>query len=144
MRSPQQFWIMSSDQHTWFKMIKIWRNSRENRGNLAISIMPADGLAPFSAWSSAGTVMTKFWSCIYIRPARNRLTHWGRLTHMCISKLTIIGSDNGLSPGWRQAIIWTNAGILLIGISGTNFGEILSEIHIFSFTKMHLEVLSTK
>ena len=25
------------------------------------------------------------------------------------------GSDNGLSPGQRQAIIWTNAGILLIG-----------------------------
>ena len=34
--------------------------------------------------------------------------------HICVSKQTIIGSDNGLSPGWRQAIIWTNAGILLI------------------------------
>ena len=33
--------------------------------------------------------------------------------HVCISNLTIIGSDNGLSPGRRQAIIWTNAGILL-------------------------------
>ena len=43
------------------------------------------------------------------------LTHWGRVTHKCVSKLTIIGSDNGLSPGRRQAIIWTNAGILLIG-----------------------------
>ena len=30
----------------------------------------------------------------------------------------IIGSDNGLSPGRRQAIIWTNAGILLIGSLG--------------------------
>ena len=29
-------------------------------------------------------------------------------------KLTILGSDNGLSPERRQAIIWTNAGILLI------------------------------
>ena len=38
------------------------------------------------------------------------------------------GSDNGLSPGWRQAIIWTNAGILLIGPLGTNFSEILIEI----------------
>ena len=27
---------------------------------------------------------------------------------------TIIGSDNGLSPDRRQAIIWTKAGILLI------------------------------
>ena len=29
-------------------------------------------------------------------------------------KLTIIGSNNGLSPGQCQAIIWTKAGILLI------------------------------
>ena len=43
------------------------------------------------------------------------LTHWGRVTHICVSNLTIIGSDNGLSPDWRQAIIWANAGILLIG-----------------------------
>ena len=42
------------------------------------------------------------------------LTHWGRVTHICVGKPTIIGSDNGLSPGRRQAIIWTNAGILLI------------------------------
>ena len=41
----------------------------------------------------------------------SRLTHWGRATHICVGKLTIIGSDNGLSPGGRQAIIWTNAGI---------------------------------
>ena len=44
------------------------------------------------------------------------LTHWGRVTHICVNKLTIIGSDNGLSPGRRQAIIRTNAGILLIGV----------------------------
>ena len=43
------------------------------------------------------------------------LNHWGRVTHICISNLTITGSDNGLSPGRRQAIIWTNAGILLTG-----------------------------
>ena len=56
------------------------------------------------------------------------LTHWGRVTHICVSKLTIIASDNGLSPGRRQAIIWTNAGILLIGPLGTNFSEISIEI----------------
>ena len=39
---------------------------------------------------------------------------WGRVTHICVSRLTITGSDDGLSPGRRQAIIWTNAGILLI------------------------------
>ena len=74
----------------------------------------------------------------------NVLTHWGRVMHICVSKQTIIGSDNGLSPGWRQAIIWTNAGLLLIGTLGTNFGEILIEIRIFSFKKMGLKVSSAK
>ena len=70
------------------------------------------------------------------------LTHWGRVTHICVNKLTIIGSDNGLSPGRRQAIIWTNDGILLIAPLGTNFSEILIEIYIFSFKKMHLKMSS--
>ena len=72
------------------------------------------------------------------------LTHWGRVTHICVSKLNIIGSDNGLSPGRRQAIIWTNAGILLIGPLGTSFHEISIDIPIFSFKKMHLKMLSGK
>ena len=49
-----------------------------------------------------------------IFPVSNELTHWGWVTHIYISKLTIIGSDNGLSPGRRQTIIWTNDGVLLI------------------------------
>ena len=53
------------------------------------------------------------------------LTHWGRVTHICVSKLTIDGSDNGLSPGRHQAIISTKTWILLIGLLGTNFIEIL-------------------
>ena len=72
------------------------------------------------------------------------LTHWGRVTHICVSKLTIIGSDNGLSPGRRQAIIWTSARILLIGSLGTDFSEILIEIQIFSLKKMHLKMSSAK
>ena len=46
----------------------------------------------------------------------------------------------------HQAIIWTNAGIhlLLIGPLGTNFSEILIEICIFSFMKMHLKMFSGK
>ena len=44
----------------------------------------------------------------------------------------------------RQAIIWTNAGILLIGPLGTNFSEILITIETFSFKKMHLKILSAK
>ena len=72
------------------------------------------------------------------------LTHWGRVMHICISKLTTIGSDNGLSPGWCQAIIRPNAGILLIRPLGTNISQILIEILIFSFKKMHLKVSSGK
>ena len=52
------------------------------------------------------------------------LTHWGRVTHICVSKHTTIGSDNGLAPGRRQAIIWTYAGLWLIQILGKNFNEI--------------------
>ena len=62
------------------------------------------------------------------------LTHWGQVTHICIGTNTNIGSDNGLSPGRRQVIIWTNAGILLIGPLATNFSDILIEILAFSFT----------
>ena len=58
--------------------------------------------------------------------------------HICVTKLTIIGSDNGLSPGRRQAIISTNSGILLFGPLGINFSEILIEIHIFSLKKMKM------
>ena len=50
-------------------------------------------------------------------PGLNELIHWDRVTdiYICVRKLTIIGQDNGLSPGRRQAIIWTNAGMFLIG-----------------------------
>ena len=72
------------------------------------------------------------------------LTHWGWVTHICVGNLTIVGSDNGLSIDRRQAIIWTNAGILLIWPSGTNFSEVFIVIHIFSFKKMHLKISSVK
>ena len=72
--------------------------------------------------------------------ANMHLTHWGRVMHICITKLTIIGSDNGLSPGRRQAIIWTNAGILSIWPLGTHFNEILIDIYIFSLKKMHMKM----
>ena len=83
--------------------------------------------------------------CTVLHPGfYNPLTHCGRVTHICVGNLIIIGSDNGLSPGRRQAIIWTNAGILLIGPSGTNFGEILIGIETFQFKKMHLKMSSVK
>ena len=75
---------------------------------------------------------------------QNDLTHWGPETHICIGNLTIIGSDNGLLPGRRQAIIWTNAGSLLIGPLGTNFSEIITEIETFSLKKIRLKMSSAK
>ena len=62
--------------------------------------------------------------------------------HIYVIKLTITGSDNGLSSERRQAIIWTNARIFLIGPLGTNFSEILIEIPAFSFKNMHLKMSS--
>ena len=72
------------------------------------------------------------------------ITHWGRVMLICVSRLTITGSDNGLLPGRHQAIIWTNAGILLIGALGTNFSENSIEILTFLFTKLRLKVSSAK
>ena len=102
----------------------------------------------FGFWP--GEVMEKSWNfflrflwepwfrdlCLHLHMGDKKLlTHWGRMTHICVGKLTIIGSDNGLSPGRRQAIIWTNAEILLIRPLRTNFSEILIEFHIFSIKK---------
>ena len=65
------------------------------------------------------------------------------MTHVCVSKIVIIGSDNGLLPDRRQAIIWTNAGILLITWDlRMNFGEMLIEINTSPFKKMHLKMSS--
>ena len=65
-------------------------------------------------------------------------THWGQVTHICVSNLNIV-SDNGLSPGRCQAIIWPNTGILLFGPLWAKFIEIRIKIQHFSFMKMHLK-----
>ena len=57
------------------------------------------------------------------------LNHWGRVTHICVSELTIIGSNNGLLPERHQAIIWTNAGILLIGQTSMKFQSQFKHFH---------------
>ena len=80
-------------------------------------------------------VLCFIWYCLI-------LTHWGRATHICIDKLTIIGSDNGLLQGECQTIIRTNTGILLIGPLGTNFREILIAIETFSLKKIYWKILS--
>ena len=74
----------------------------------------------------------------------DRLTHWGQVTHICVGNLIIIGSYNGLSASQWQAIIWTDAAILLIRTLGTNINEVLNKIHTFSFKKTHWKMLSAK
>ena len=53
------------------------------------------------------------WSVMCLQMSYH-LTYWGRVTHICVSKLTSSALDIGLSPGRHEAIIWTNAGIFLI------------------------------
>ena len=79
---------------------------------------------------------------VYVNIWHHNWPHWGRVMHICVGKITIIGSNNGLSPRHRQAIIWANAGTLLIRTLGTNFSEILSKIHTFSAKKMHMKMSS--
>ena len=64
------------------------------------------------------------------------MTHWGRVMHMCII--------NGLLRNWCRAIIWTNAGILLIGPLAINISEILIEVQTFLFKKMDFKLSSAK
>ena len=89
---------------------------------------------------------TKIWiAWLSTLPSKwDTFTHWGRMTHIWFGNLTIIGSDNGLSPDRRQALIWANAGILLIGPWGTNVNEIVIGIQTFLFKKMHLKMSSAK
>ena len=86
------------------------------------------------------------WICSHVFCYGLILTHLSRMAHICDSELTIISSDNGLSPGQRQAIIWISAEILLIGPLGTNFSEIytFSKIYTFPFKKKHLKMSSEK
>ena len=92
------------------------------------------------------------WNCQWLEtPCRSwdvPLSHWGHWVIEVEWRIyasgdsVIIGADNGLSPMRRQAIIWTNAGILLIGPLGTNFSEILIDIHTFPYKEMHLKMSS--
>ena len=87
--------------------------------NLVIIVL-ADGPVPIRARQGARASAAMVLTYIIIRilqPQHQR----GWVTYICISEVTIIDSDNGLSPGWRQAITWANVGILWNGPLGTNF-----------------------
>ena len=131
MRS--EIWLVRMEPMCSQNMMPQW-----TRGD--VHTFPTDKIhhRPMSAHSAWG------WSEMEGLGYFSYLSHWGRVTHICVSKLTIIGSDNGLSPGRRQAIIWTNAGLLSIGPWRTYFSENLIKIQQFSLKKMHVKMSSAK
>ena len=136
--------------NTWTPAVIVQDYNYDNGPFLFLSWTAHDVGSRWKPWDVSDCKSTWWHQAItwtnaaHVLKGHMELTHWGRVTHICVSKLTIIASDNGLSPGRRQAIIWTSAGILLIEPLGTNFNEILIEMHTFSFKKMHLKMSSGK
>ena len=113
-----------------FIQAQIKENIKAHVTGLCAGKSPETGEVPAQMASNVENVSIWWRHHVYIKAFYSLvLTHWGQVTHICINELTVIGSDNGLSPGRRQAIIWTNAWILLIWPLGTNFSKILIEIY---------------
>ena len=115
----------NSIQHQQRFMFIIWFNALKSLGKIIIDRLFEENLHLFliiQNWSSSGD-------------------YWGWVTYICINNLTSIGSDNDMLPGWCQAIIESNDGILLLGPLVTNFCVILIEIHKFSFRKIYLNIV---
>ena len=107
-------------------------NLTEIKYNSVVNTASADGRTVSTLRYKDICMPIESWPCYCLVCVRDwHLTYWGRVTHICVGNLTIIGSNNGLSPGWRQAINWTNAGMLLVGRVGTNFSEILIQLLAF-------------
>ena len=115
------------------------RSMQKQYGDILVEVNLTYIIPSVSTWHWCWIIQSKTNGIDY-----EGLTHWGRVMHICGSKLRIIDSDSGLSPRRRQAIMWTNAGLLLIGPLGTNFSEILIKIQNFSFTNMHLKISSAE
>ena len=145
-----------------FSLVCVWINGWVNNreaGDLRCYRTHYDVIVMFSTvwsprcgccgWSSTVITLHHVLHVISIHAVQSTaphglFTHWGQVMYICVGKLTNNGSDNGLSPGRRQAIIWTKAGISLIGPLGTNFSEILIRIQTFSFRKMYLKMSFAK
>ena len=129
-----KYMICTVAKKIWWMSLDTWESEGKNGSRSSMS--------HYHRWSKDKSLLSLIkWQKLLTYCS---LTHWGRATHICVGKLTNIGSDNGLSPGRRQAIIRTIAGILSIGPLGTNFSEILIGIQTFSFKKMHLKMSSAK
>ena len=92
---------------------KLWFPSKqENNSKIFYKLTNIDPHA--HCCSANGNINSHSSHCGLVTPHCVTLTHWGWMTQICISKITIIGSHNGLSPGRHQTIIWTNAVILTL------------------------------
>ena len=91
----------------------------------------ATGVGTFSVWTNMTMRYTSMLSMIHLTYIyMTYLTHWCRVTHICVAKLAIIGSDTGLSSHYVNQC-WR----LLIGPLGTYISDILFGIHIFHSRK---------
>ena len=79
----------------WKHFPLYWPFVRRNHRKTIYSLKPKDTLWQHKPWSQTITSAS----------VDSILTHWGPVTHICVGNLTIIGSDNSLSPGWCQTII---------------------------------------
>ena len=126
---------LSSRLNTWLHWIR-QRHLQDDTRNIQVWGFGVSYIRDFT--------VNIFIAKLSMMPMFNSLRRSEWATHICVSKLPIIGSDNGLSHGWCQAIMWNNAGLLLIEPLGTNFGEIINEIYTFPFKKMHFKMASGK
>ena len=125
-------------------MLMIWSNRKNAQPNSIQILWGISYISSLAFIHQYKTLMAQHLIC-FQKPLNMvdmcLLIHWDRgVTHICV----IIVSYKGLSPDRRQAIIWTNAAILLIRPLGTKFSEMLIEIHAFSFEQMHIKMSSLK
>ena len=108
----------------YFIYLKIYFQPYEDLNALSMSISQYC----FRQWLGVISVRPSLPTYTYslLTLSLEEVTHWGRVMHIYVSKLSIIGSDNGLLPGRCQAVTWSNADLLLIGPLGTNFSEIFN------------------
>ena len=114
------FHIFSGMKNHWCECCSL-----SGHHQMAFYILPPDGTTSLST-----LVCILLWTTDSSVAKISHVHSLRRSDDICLSKLTIIGSDNGLSPARRQAIIWTNAGILLTESIGTKFNVVDSYIFI--------------
>ena len=110
----------------WYLTVQILK---QEYSKITVNTMAADGLAPCIASTSADVVLTMQHEAVIVfneeqfqlpTPSQHQLIEAEWRIYASVN-WTIIGSDNGLLLGRHQAIISSNAGILLIGPLRTNF-----------------------